>query len=175
MDSLNIFYWNSSGSRKNAPQGFPGLGVSLLISNVDVSEPACVKGSTMSPPPKGSPSTSVPSHSQPTSKIRRARFSDLSASTRTCSLAFDDDVLFGRLIHPYRKSYPGDVDKYWYRRFVVDYWDWSHVFLVATESATADAGSEIVTGFAHWSRIASGTRANFRAGWGLTWWDPSEC
>ncbi|OAP58666.1 hypothetical protein AYL99_07756 [Fonsecaea erecta] len=103
--------------------------------------------------------------------IRRARFSDLSAAARVCSLAFDDDVLFGRLIHPYRKSYPGDVDKYWYRRFVVDWWDPSHVFLVATVTAE-DGWGEVVTGVAHWSRIAPSWKENYKAGWGYAWWDP---
>lgn len=141
--------------------------------------------------------------------LRRARFSDLAPAARTCSLAFWDDVLFGRLIHPYRATYPADVDKYWYRRFVVDWWDWSHVFLVTTERVPASeaqgvsgdvtgearrchGGSshhesgpqptieeeqnevEIVTGFAHWSRIAPDSRANYQAGWGLACWDPSK-
>ncbi|KAJ9611638.1 hypothetical protein H2200_004822 [Cladophialophora chaetospira] len=125
----------------------------------------------MSPSPRARRSLSPLLESQPTCKLRRAGFSDLSNAARTCSLAFDDDVLFGRLIHPYRKSYPRDVDKYWYRRFVVDFWDWSHVFLVTTEPAVDKRGG-IVTGFAHWSRIAPGWRENYRAGWGLAWWDP---
>ncbi|EXJ73241.1 uncharacterized protein A1O5_03001 [Cladophialophora psammophila CBS 110553] len=106
--------------------------------------------------------------------LRRARFSDLAAAARMCSRAFDDDVLFGRLIHPYRKSYPGDVDKYWYRRFVVDWWDPSHIFLVTTVPSAEyeDNGEEIVTGFAHWSRIAPSWRDNYKAGWGWAWWDP---
>ncbi|ETI25295.1 hypothetical protein G647_04670 [Cladophialophora carrionii CBS 160.54] len=113
-----------------------------------------------------------PSPLPPTFRLRRAGFLDLPAAARTCSLAFDDDVLFGRLIHPYRRSYPADVDKYWYRRFVVDFWDWSHVFLVTTGPDAADKTKEVVTGFAHWSRIAPGRRENFEAGWGLTGLDP---
>ncbi len=124
--------------------------------------------------PGASTSTSTLSEAKPTFRLRQARFSDLPAAARTCSRAFDDEVLFGRLIHPYRKSYPGDVDKYWYRRFVVSYWDWSHHFLVTTER-TADKTGDIVTGFAHWSRIAPGWKENNRAGWGLTWCDPSKC
>lgn len=108
-------------------------------------------------------------------KLRRARFSDLPSAARTCSLAFgDNDPLFGRLIHPYRKSYPGDVDKYWYRRFVVDFWDWSHVFLLTTEPAPEDPRKELVTGFAHWSRIAPSRKVNYEAGWALSILDPSK-
>ncbi|OAL31017.1 hypothetical protein AYO20_08438 [Fonsecaea nubica] len=103
---------------------------------------------------------------------RRARFSDLSAAARVCSLAFDDDVLFGRLIHPHRKSYPGDVDKYWYRRFIVDWWDPSHIFLVTTVRSK-NGLAEIVTGVAHWSRMAPSWKENYKAGWGYAWWDPS--
>ncbi|EXJ89771.1 hypothetical protein A1O3_02838 [Capronia epimyces CBS 606.96] len=155
----------------------------------------------------GSSSTTTIYTSNPNSgfTLRRARFGDLSPAARTCSLAFWDDVLFGRVIHPHRTTYPADVDKYWYRRFVVDWWDWSHVFLVTTETVlvsedenegedqdekTAKVGpqgpeqhlgarpthrakqKEIVTGFAHWSRIAPSWRNNYQAGWGLAWWDP---
>jgi hypothetical protein len=45
---------------------------------------------------------------------------------------------------------------------------------VTTESDAADKTKEIVTGFAHWSRIAPGWRDNQRAGWGLTPLDQSK-
>lgn len=121
----------------------------------------------------------MPVSSQQGFTLRRAKFSDLSAAARTCSLAFWDDVLFGRLIHPHRASYPFDFDKYWYRRFVVDWWDRSHVFLITTdtvhEGSKDDAtGREVVTGLAHWSRIAPARQVNYDAGWELRWWDPSK-
>ncbi len=128
--------------------------------------------------------TTIPRQSRFT--LRRARFSDLAGAARACSLAFFDEVLFGRLIHPNRHKYPYDFDKYWYRRFVVDYWDWSHIYLVTTETVTEDAGpckgkatgrerqKEVITGFAHWSRIAPSSRDNYLAGWGLAWWDPRK-
>ncbi|EXJ95666.1 hypothetical protein A1O1_00788 [Capronia coronata CBS 617.96] len=164
----------------------------------------------------------------PQSTLRRARFSDLAPAAHTCTLAFWDEALFGNVIHPRRATYPGDVNKYWYRRFVVDWWDWSHVFLVTTETVPVNdegdndedgpaSGSkenvpddedeavstrayqtntsrkggspqplftsehlakkkrkdaEVITGFAHWSRIAPSWRENYQAGWGLRWWDP---
>ena len=104
--------------------------------------------------------------------LRRARFTDLTGAARATSLAFWDEVLFGRLIHPKRHEYPFDSDKYWYRRFMVDWWDWSHVFLVTTERD--ESQREIVTGLAHWSRIAPSKRENRKAGWELGWWDPSK-
>ena len=112
--------------------------------------------------------------------IRRARFTDLSAAARTTTLAFWDDVLFGRLIHPHRVAYPFDNDKYWYRRFVVDWWDPSHVFLITTASESDSSKEnhpsrgEVVTGIAHWSRIAPTRQINYNAGWELRWWDPSK-
>jgi hypothetical protein len=126
--------------------------------------------SVMSVSPPGSSATSL---SKPKFRLRRANFSDLSGAARTCSLAFGNDPLFGGLIHPRAKTYPGDVDKYWYRRFVVDFWDWSHVFLIATEPATPPETGETVTGIAHWSRNVPKPKDNHCAGWGLAWWDPS--
>ncbi|RMZ77721.1 hypothetical protein DV738_g4218, partial [Chaetothyriales sp. CBS 135597] len=73
--------------------------------------------------------------------------------------AFWNDVLFGQLIHPHRQQYPEDNDLYWLRRTQVEWWDWSHVFIVASTTA-------------HWSRIADSYAENYAAGWGLAWWDP---
>jgi GNAT superfamily N-acetyltransferase len=95
--------------------------------------------------------------------LRLARFADHAAMARTLSLAFWDDVLFGRLIHPYRSQYPHDSDLYWLRRIQVHWWNWSHVFLV-TVDVDDRTGTEIVTGVAHWNRM--GGRG------GLAPWDP---
>jgi hypothetical protein len=59
---------------------------------------------------------------------------------------------------------------------MVDWWDWSHVFLVTTEREKdeSDSQREIVTGLAHWSRIAPSKGENRKAGWELGWWDPSK-
>lgn len=128
-------------------------------------------------PPQTQPTMS-PSPLQQAFTIRRAGFTDLPAAARLCSLAFWDDVLFGRLIHPHRVAYPFDFDKYWYRRFAVDWWDQSHVFLLATNTVSEVANGkttsrEVVTGLAHWSRVAT-PQANYDAGWERRWWDPSE-
>ena len=42
------------------------------------------------------------------------------------------------------------------------------MFLVAV----AGEGERVI-GMAHWSRIG-GREENWRAGWGLRWWDPSK-
>jgi hypothetical protein len=109
----------------------------------------------------------------PSFTLRRARFSDLAGAARTCSLAFEEEELFGLVIHPHRKAFPREMDKYFYRRFLINYWDPSHVFLVTTER-DAEQKREIVTGFAQWCRIAPEPRINHAAGWGLARWDPSK-
>jgi len=74
---------------------------------------------------------------------------------RTLSLAFWDDVLFRRLVHPHRTQYPHDSDLYWLRRIQVQWWDWSHVFLV-TVDGDETTGAEVVMGVAHWNRMGNG-------------------
>ena len=131
--------------------------------------------------------------------IRRATYSDLTSIARVSTLAFWNDVLFGKLIHPHRHTFPKDNDTYWLRRNAVYYWDWSHVFLVAvtrepapypelavTELVDASdeeqkpllvdrtTGSKKVIGIAHWSRMVPdrGPQSNYAVGYDLAWWDP---
>ncbi|KAJ9644848.1 hypothetical protein H2204_001310 [Knufia peltigerae] len=120
-----------------------------------------------------SPSTTntVGLNPHPSFTLRRARFGDLANAARTTTLAFWDEVLFGRLIHPRRNEHPSDFDKYWYRQFIVDWWDWSHVFLVTTEKVEGQQ-QEVITGLAHWTRMAPAKKDNRVAGWELAWWDP---
>ena len=102
--------------------------------------------------------------------IRRAFISEQHSLARVCTAAFWNDVLFGKLIHPHRDQYPSDNDLYWLRRIQAEWWDWSHVFIVA--AAKDQAGKDVIMGQAHWSRIADDERENYEAGWGLAWWDP---
>ena len=119
--------------------------------------------------PPLSPTTIAPSSTTPIT-IRRAFFSEQRSIARVCTAAYWNDVLFGQLIHPCRHQYPADNDLYWLRQIQVEWWDWSHVFIVAT--AKDQQGREAVIGEAHWSRIADSGRQNHEAGWGLAWWDP---
>ena len=131
--------------------------------------------------------------------IRPATYSDLPSIARVCTLAFWNDVLFGKLIHPHRHTYRRDNDIYWARRNGVYFWDWSHVFFVAVTREPApypelavkeldDASdeeqkplladhtkeTERVIGTAHWSRMAPdrGPLSNCAVGYDLAWWDP---
>ena len=144
------------------------------------------------------PTTTTPSR-LPFS-IRHGTFSDLGSIARVSTVAFWNDVLFGKLIHPHCHAYPKDNDVYWLRRNGVYYWDWSHVFLVAVTREPAPypelavrelpddadhgehqpllndkgAGRERVIGTAHWSRMCPDNHAlsNYALGYDLAWWDP---
>jgi hypothetical protein len=92
--------------------------------------------------------------------IRLARHSDLETITQIFTTAFWDEDAIGHNIHPRRSEYPQDVAKFWRARIRQSWWDWDHVFLVAT----TDDGK--VVGAANWMRMG---------GWGgLRWWDPRE-
>lgn len=100
-------------------------------------------------------------------KIRLALFSEQRELARVYTAAFWDDILFGDLIHPYRKEFPGDNQLYWLRRIQVYWWDYTHHFIVST--AIDKQGDEVIAGVAHWSRMGTGGRAA-----GLGWWDPRK-
>lgn len=98
--------------------------------------------------------------------LRLARYADHAAMARVLSLAFWDDVLFGRLIHPHREEYPHDSDLYWLRRIQLHWWGRSHIFVVTT-NVDEKTGREVVTGVAHWSRMG-------KTGATSAWADPTN-
>lgn len=65
------------------------------------------------------------------------------------SLAFQDDILLGDMMHPHRAEYPQDFIDYFRRRAQRSVNDKSHVLLVSFQN---DSGTEIITGFADWVR-----------------------
>jgi len=92
-----------------------------------------------------------------TPTIREARFPEQARIAHIFAAAFWDNGLFGDMIHPHRKKFPADNDLYWLRRCQVDWWDYTHRFIVST---TTDAdGREIVTGVAHWARLGKGGKS----------------
>ncbi|KAF2093405.1 acyl-CoA N-acyltransferase [Rhizodiscina lignyota] len=78
--------------------------------------------------------------------IRQARWTDLEAINALCTESFWDEDVTGRIMHPQRHKYPGDVIRYWRKKNRQDYWDWAHCYVVATD----DEGK--IVGFADWSR-----------------------
>ncbi len=137
----------------------------IHLVGVEMSDPT----TTSDPHTPLLPTTCLSSLTNPYT-IRRAFFSEQRSIARVCTTAFWNDVLFGKLIHPSRQEHPSDNDLYWLRRIQVDWWDWSHVFIVA---ASKDArGKGVIMGQAHWSRIADSDAENHAAGRGLAWYDP---
>jgi hypothetical protein len=79
--------------------------------------------------------------------IRPARRSDLTAIAKLCADAFYDDELFGALMHPYREQFLGDYEAYFTRRMRQHWWDYSHIWFVAT---VLKQGEEVIVGVAEW-------------------------
>lgn len=101
-------------------------------------------------------------------KIREAHFSEQAQIGRVCAAAFWDDELFGDLIHPHRKEFPADNNLYWLRRCQVNWWDYTHRFMVST--TMSPEGREIVTGVAQWARLGKGGKS--MECW---WFNPRTC
>ncbi|KAF2181603.1 acyl-CoA N-acyltransferase [Zopfia rhizophila CBS 207.26] len=64
--------------------------------------------------------------------VRPACYSDMPAMAAVAARAFHDDELFGTLMHPFRAQYPDDYEAFFLRRMRENWWDWSHVWWVAT-------------------------------------------
>ncbi|KAF1812929.1 hypothetical protein P152DRAFT_396460 [Eremomyces bilateralis CBS 781.70] len=103
----------------------------------------------------------------PPFSLRPARRSEQPTLANVYARGFWKDVLFGDYIHPYREKYPADNDLYWLRRMQVEWWDWTHRFIVSTVN-DEKIGKEIVTGVAHWARLGPEGAKKY----GLRWWDP---
>ncbi|OCK80860.1 acyl-CoA N-acyltransferase [Lepidopterella palustris CBS 459.81] len=98
--------------------------------------------------------------------IRPATWADLSAISSLCAGSFQDDELFGEMMHPLRKEYPVDFEQYFVRRNRVNWWDYTHVWYVATTTDIVDGKEqEVVAGIAEWE--LQGTVSTK-----LAWWDP---
>ncbi|KAF2463519.1 uncharacterized protein BDR25DRAFT_347167 [Lindgomyces ingoldianus] len=96
--------------------------------------------------------------------IRPAKWTDLSTIATLCATAFYDDELFGTLMHPLRDQFFSDYKASFTRRIRENWWDWSHVWWVAT---VLEADHEVVAGVAEWE--FKGTMADTVC---LKQWDP---
>jgi len=94
--------------------------------------------------------------------IRLARYADLEAAARIYTAAFWDEDVLGNQMHPHREQYPSDVLEHWRRVVRAAWWDWAHVFVVATTD-----GGEVV-GLAYWDRRGKALRTR------LAIYDPRE-
>ncbi|KAH7131893.1 acyl-CoA N-acyltransferase [Dendryphion nanum] len=84
--------------------------------------------------------------------IRRATSDDLPAIAELCVAAFYDDELYGDLMHPLREKFPSDFEAFWIRRIRESWYDWNHVWCVAT---TQEQGKEVVVGAADWDMMGT--------------------
>ncbi|KAF2257665.1 acyl-CoA N-acyltransferase [Lojkania enalia] len=88
--------------------------------------------------------------------IRPATYSELSTIANILTKAFWNDELFGNIIHPNRNVFPEDNDLYWLRRARVNWWDWSHVYLVSViRDRDRAEGEAVIAGVAVWQRIGT--------------------
>ncbi|KAF2843582.1 hypothetical protein M501DRAFT_103921 [Patellaria atrata CBS 101060] len=109
--------------------------------------------------------SSPPLHPKPSFYIRPARFSEQYRIAEVLTAAFWDDELFGNIINPRRHEFPEDNKLYWLRQFQVNWWDWTHQYIVAV---VQHEGKELVTGVALWERLGEEGRRKMAP----KWWDP---
>ncbi|KAF2817341.1 uncharacterized protein BDZ99DRAFT_565105 [Mytilinidion resinicola] len=88
--------------------------------------------------------------------IRSARFKEQHAMASVCGKAWFDEDLFGRVMHPHRDQYPGDVNMFWLRKLREKWVDRNNEILVATVSDESETKN--VVGVAVWKREGSGRR-----------------
>lgn len=84
--------------------------------------------------------------------LRCARPEDEPLLVSICTRAFFDDDLFGRVIHPFRKTYPDDVQIYWHETLRREWALPRTQILVAIEEPKDEQDMEIVVGLAIWER-----------------------
>ncbi|KID69000.1 uncharacterized protein G6M90_00g054370 [Metarhizium brunneum] len=79
--------------------------------------------------------------------IREAKYSDLREMAEAAAAAFQDEELFGELMHPRRKEYPQDFVAYFERRFLRHWNDPNCHLVVGLDKTTGK-----VVGCAQWER-----------------------
>lgn len=101
--------------------------------------------------------------------LRPARTHDLPLIATIYAAAFWDEEMMGALMHPHRQKYPQDYQRYWERKVMEWYWDYSHQLVVTY--TIKHTGQEMVTGVGDWIRHGKG----WERYWGL-WgkWDPRQ-
>jgi GNAT superfamily N-acetyltransferase len=84
--------------------------------------------------------------------LRYARPEDEPLMVSICTRAFFDDDLFGRVIHPFRQTYPDDVQIYWHETIRREWAMPKTQVLVAIEEPKLEHDIEIIVGLAIWER-----------------------
>jgi hypothetical protein len=91
-------------------------------------------------------------------RIREARYSDLRAAAEVAAAGFNDEQLFGTLMHPHRDKYYDDFVRFFEQDFRVQWLQHKYVFLVAV-----DEPSGKVVGVGKWKRKGKGGKRELSA------------
>jgi hypothetical protein len=94
-----------------------------------------------------------------THRTRDATYIDLVPISILLTLSFWNEDAVGRFMHPYRETYPQDVQRYWYQHLRANWWDPAHRLVIA-ENAEG-----VAVGVADWVRMGPGVGK----GLGWTW------
>jgi hypothetical protein len=85
--------------------------------------------------------------------IREARYSDLRAAAEVAAAGFNDEELFGALMHPHRAQYYDDYVRFFEQDFRALWLQRKYVFLVAVDEPEGR-----VVGIGKWLRKGEGGR-----------------
>ncbi|KAL8830191.1 MAG: hypothetical protein Q9191_001572 [Dirinaria sp. TL-2023a] len=87
--------------------------------------------------------------------LRAARFQDLDVIASMFAEAFWDEIVLGKLFHPYRAAFPQDYRRYWRQKVSEWYWDVHHHLIVYCILNSNERGheEETLTGVADWMRL----------------------
>lgn len=87
--------------------------------------------------------------------LRAAQFQDLDVVASMFAEAFWDEIVFGKLFHPYRAAFPQDYRRYWRQKVSEWYWDVHHHLIVYCILNSNEQGheEETLTGVADWMRL----------------------
>ena len=105
-----------------------------------------------------------------TMALRTAQTKDLDTIAGIFAEAFWDEIVFGKLFHPYRAAFPQDYRRYWRHKVSEWYWDIGHQLIVSciVKSNPEGRGEEILTGVADWMRLGKQS-ARERGSWVSRW------
>lgn len=84
--------------------------------------------------------------------LRPAVPADGPVMVEICARAFFNDDLFGRVIHPYRDTYPEDVQIYWHESLRRHWSSSRSKILVAVREPSSETNQETVVGVGIWER-----------------------
>lgn len=96
--------------------------------------------------------------------IRPATWADLPLAATVLASAFEDEALFGDIMHPHRQKYPNDMRLWFLQQLRKDFFDPCSVILVSYPATTmATTTRTMITGCCVWTRKGETGPAALRA------------